>query len=296
VIHVNNMPDFLVFSTVVAKVFGAKIILDIHDPMPNTFASKFGSEERGFFYRILLWQELLSASFANQVVTVHDPVKEHVLIKHGLSAESIFVVANFPDTEVFEYRERDHGEDKIQLVFHGTILERAGLDNLIVALSKVQNRDRIRAKIIGEGDFSDQLHTLIREHGVEDIVEFDNQAYPVHEIPLLISDCNVGIVPLQISSITNYALPLKLMEYIAMGLPVITVRSVAICHYLSDDDCLFYDWDDVESLSHTLDAVAEDPKMLDRFRERSLMLREKYSWRREKEKYISLLKKLASNA
>ncbi len=70
VIHVNNMPDFLVFSTVVAKVFGAKIILDIHDPMPNTFASKFGSEERGFFCRILLWQELLSSSFANQVITM----------------------------------------------------------------------------------------------------------------------------------------------------------------------------------------------------------------------------------
>src|SRR5271169_6295190 len=32
VIHVNNMPDFLVFSTIVPKLCGAKVLLDIHDP------------------------------------------------------------------------------------------------------------------------------------------------------------------------------------------------------------------------------------------------------------------------
>src|SRR5690242_15618405 len=69
VIHVNNMPDFLVFSTIVAWMFGSKIILDIHDPMPNTFASKFRGKERGFFYRILLWQERLSAAYCARVIT-----------------------------------------------------------------------------------------------------------------------------------------------------------------------------------------------------------------------------------
>src|SRR5262249_542632 len=50
-IHVNNMPDFLVFSTIIPRLCGAKVILDIHDPMPNTFASKFKGREGGFFYQ-----------------------------------------------------------------------------------------------------------------------------------------------------------------------------------------------------------------------------------------------------
>ena len=56
-IHVNNMPDFLVFSTVIPKLFGTKILLDIHDPMPNfTFASKFKQGNSGILYRkLLLW-------------------------------------------------------------------------------------------------------------------------------------------------------------------------------------------------------------------------------------------------
>src|SRR5882762_758140 len=41
VIHINNMPDFLVFTTILPRLFGTTIVLDIHDPMPNTFASKF---------------------------------------------------------------------------------------------------------------------------------------------------------------------------------------------------------------------------------------------------------------
>jgi glycosyltransferase involved in cell wall biosynthesis len=293
VIHVNNMPDFLVFCTVVPKIFGAKIVLDIHDPMPNTFASKFRSGERGFFYRLLLWQELLSVWYSDRVLTVHDPVKDGVLVKHGLAPESIDVIANFPDSDLFTSHGTYRLNGQVRLAFHGTILERSGLRNLIIALSRVKQRKKIRAKIIGEGDFSAELQRLIRDHALEEVVEFDNRSYPVYEIPRRIADCNVGVVPLEISSITNYALPLKLLEYISMGLPVVTVRSVAICHYFSEEDCLFYDWNDVDSLRHLLDRLAEEPHLLERYHARAIALRHKFTWRSEREKYVALLRELA---
>ena len=127
VIHVNNMPDFLVFCTVIPKIFGAKIVLDIHDPMPNTFASKFRGGERGFFFRLLLWQELLSVRYSDRVLTVHDPVKYEVLVKHGLAPESIHVIANFPDGDLFTCPKAYHLNGQVRLVFHGTIVERSGL-------------------------------------------------------------------------------------------------------------------------------------------------------------------------
>jgi glycosyltransferase involved in cell wall biosynthesis len=293
VIHVNNMPDFLVFCTVIPKIFGARIVLDIHDPMPNTFASKFCTAERGFFYWILLWQELLSARYADRVVTVHDPVKEGVLVKHGLPGESIQVIANFPDGDLFACRGTYQVNGQVRLAFHGTILERAGIRNLVIALSRVRHRESIRAKIIGEGDFSAELRRLIHDHALEDVVEFDNHSYPVHEIPGRIEDCNVGVVPLEISSVTNHALPLKLLEYISMGLPVVTVRSAAICHYFREDDCLFYDWDDIDSLRDLLDTVAAEPQLLEHYHRRGVALRDKFSWSTEREKYIALLKDLA---
>jgi glycosyltransferase involved in cell wall biosynthesis len=291
VIHVNNMPDFLVFSTIIPKLCGTKVILDIHDPMPNTFASKFKGGENGFFYRVLLWQELLSAAYSDRVITVHDPVKEGILLKHGLAPDSIEVIANFADEELFPLRKSFSIEGKIRFVFHGTILERSGLRILMTALASVRQKDRISVKIIGDGDFSQALQEMIQSLHLEQIVEFDNHGYGVHSICERIGDCNVGLVPLEISSATNYALPLKLIEYISMGLPVVTVRSYAISYYFSEQDCIFFDWNDPASLSAVLDRIAENPGILLHYRERAVALRDRFAWAGEKKKYVELLRR-----
>ena len=96
-IHVNNIPDFLVFTAIIPKLFGTKIILDIHDPMPNTFLTKFRGNFNTLFYKFLLLQEQISAKFADHVVTVHEPLKRDVLIKDGIPEEKITVVSNFAD-------------------------------------------------------------------------------------------------------------------------------------------------------------------------------------------------------
>lgn len=295
VIHVNNMPDFLVFCTIIPRLLGAKLILDIHDPMPNTFASKFKGAEGGFFYRALLWQEQLSAAYCNRVITVHHPVKEGILLKHGLASESIDVIANFADEEIFPLRQSFSIEGKIRFVFHGTIIERSGLRILMNALAQIRHRDRIRVKIIGEGDFSQTLKEMIQSLNLGEVVEFDNHSYPVRSIPGRIEDCNVGLVPLEISSVTNYALPLKLLEYTSMGLPVVTVRSAAISYYFGDDDCIFFEWNDAASLSATLDKIAEHPECLLRYRQRAIALRGRFSWTGEKKKYVALLQQMTGD-
>jgi glycosyltransferase involved in cell wall biosynthesis len=291
-IHVNNMPDFLVFSTVIPKLFGTKILLDIHDPMPNTFASKFKQGNSGILYRLLLWQELLSAAYCDKVLTVHEPVKQGILVKHGLAADSIEVIANFADGDVFQLRRSYMIERKVRLVFHGTIVERSGLRILMTALARTRHKDVISVKIIGEGDFSQGLKELIQQCQLGHMVDFDNHSYPVHSIPALIEDCNVGLVPLEISSATNYALPLKLLEYVSLGLPVVAVRNEAILHYFQEEDCIFFDGNDPDSLSATLDRLAENPEILAGYRERSVTLRSRFLWSAEKVKYIDLLRQL----
>jgi glycosyltransferase involved in cell wall biosynthesis len=294
VVHVNNMPDFLVFCTLIPKLMGAKILLDIHDPMPNTFASKFKSGEKGFFFKLLLWQEKLSAWYSDRVLTVHDPVKDLVLVKHGLPPDSIQVIANFADDQVFTLNPDYRADGKLRLIFHGTILERYGLRTLVQALARVRNKDKMSVKIIGEGDFSNEFKGLIASAGLESFVHFDNRFYPMHDIPRIISDANIGLVPLEISSMTNYALPLKMLEYISLGLPVITVRNAAISYYFGESDCFYYHPGDPESLRLVLDRVAEDPALLMQYHQKAVLLREKFGWSHEKKKYISLLRELSN--
>jgi glycosyltransferase involved in cell wall biosynthesis len=295
-VHVNNMPDFFVFCALVPKLMGAKVLLDIHDPMPNTFASKFKSGENGLFFRILLWQEKLSVAFADQVLTVHEPVKEHLLVKqHGIRADAIKVVGNFPDDKLFTLRASLPADGRLRLAFHGTILERNGLRNVMLALARMRHQDQVTVKIIGEGDFSEQLKDLIRTLQLSAIVHFDNRMHPVKEIPALLADCNLGLVPLEISSITNYILPLKLLEYLCLGLPSVTVRNVAIGHYFREDECLFYDPSDPESLRALLDRLVANPDLLAHYQRRAVALRSRFLWSNEKQSYIDLLHTLTKH-
>jgi glycosyltransferase involved in cell wall biosynthesis len=294
VVHVNNMPDFFVFCALLPKLMGAKVLLDIHDPMPNTFASKFKSGEGGFFFKMLLWQEKISAAFADQVVTVHEPVKKYVLVdQHGLSADAIEVIANYPDDELFTLMKSADVDRTLRLAFHGTILERCGLRNVMLALASMRNRDQVSVQIIGEGDFSEQLKGLIRTLGLSDIVHFDNRMYSLTQIPDMLAGTNLGLVPLEISSITNYVLPLKLLEYLCLGLPAVTVRNAAIGYYFEEDDWLFYDANDPGSLQRLLDQLAVSPDLLARYRKRALALRDNFLWSKEKQKYITMLRNLA---
>ena len=53
-IHVHSVPDFEVFATLFAKMTGAKIILDIHDIVPEFYASKFDVSRESLTFKVLV--------------------------------------------------------------------------------------------------------------------------------------------------------------------------------------------------------------------------------------------------
>lgn len=301
VVHVHNMPDALVFTALVPKLLGAKVILDIHDPMLETYASKYDSgvrsNEKSLIGALLLLEEKISVAFADSTITVSEPFKNGILGQRGYRSETIIVVANFADEDLFcpiEYPSFDH---VIRFVFHGTIVERYGLGLLLDAVKECRNRDRVRIRIIGEGDFSTVLSSRIREYGLGDVVEFQNCMYPLRDIPKVLSDCHVGLIPLDVRSsrVADFALPLKLVEYACLGIPSITVRNAAIEYYFRPDECMFFDSGDSRALAHLLDSVAEEPGCLLGYRKQLDNVRLRLSWRREREKYKALLAELVAS-
>ena len=141
-----------------------------------------------------------------------------------------------------------------------------------------------------------ELKRLIESLNLSETVQFDNQMYPVQKLPHILAGTNLGLVPLEISSITDYILPLKLLEYLAMGIPSITVRNKAISHYFGEEDFPFYDPQSTRSLTAILDRLVANPDLVRQFQERAMVLREHFLWSREREKYLALLWQLAAPA
>ena len=61
-VHVHSVPDFLVFAALIPKLSGSRIILDIHDILPEFYASKFGVKPSSLLFRSLLWVENFPAA------------------------------------------------------------------------------------------------------------------------------------------------------------------------------------------------------------------------------------------
>ncbi len=70
-VHVHNMPDVLVFSAAIPKLLGAKVVLDLHDPMPELMQTIFQMPENSFGVRLLKKLEAWSIGFADVVLTVN---------------------------------------------------------------------------------------------------------------------------------------------------------------------------------------------------------------------------------
>src|SRR5271154_7283853 len=62
-IHIHSVPDFLVFAAWLPKLTGAKVVLDIHDVIPEFYATKFNTPPGSFSFRALLLVEKLCAAF-----------------------------------------------------------------------------------------------------------------------------------------------------------------------------------------------------------------------------------------
>ena len=293
IIHINNMPDFLVFSVIIPKILGSKIILDIHDPMPNTYLSKFLSQ-KNLYYKILLWQEKVSCAFADQIITVNEPVKRDVLVADGIPETKISVIANFAEKNLFNPHFEYKIDNKIKLIFHGTIAERFGFENILQAILLLNRKDQIHLKILGEGDYSKNLNNKIKAYQLSDTVSFDNKVVPVEKLPEILREFHLGIVSYLPSPGTEYMLPVKMMELFAMGIPCITVSNKAIKYYFSDDDYFQYDPDNVYSLVNLLNQIMNNPSMLISMRKNLLTKREIFLWENEGMKYLKILHNLST--
>ena len=142
------MPDILVASAIVPKVLGAKVILDQHDPMPELMTTIFGLRKRSFAVKIIGALEKWSFARANLVLTVNVACKR-IFGERSCRPEKIGIVMNSPDDRIFGAQPlcpqpREASAGKYIIMYHGSIVERNGLDLAIDALALVRGMFLLR--------------------------------------------------------------------------------------------------------------------------------------------------------
>lgn len=260
VVQVHNVPDFLVFSAILPKLQGAAVILDLHDLMPEFFASRFGGDLNSPLARAVRLQERFATAFADQVITVTELWRSQ-LGRRGVPATKVHVVMNVPDDEAFPIREPivRRTDGPLTVVYHGTVTHRYGIDVLLTAFAVARHRVPIRLLIHGRGEYMVEAQELADRLGITDQVRFSTGFLSTAEMATLVSDGDIGVVPNRNDLFTDGILPTKLMEYAAFGIPTIVSRSSAVETYFSDDMVRFVEPANVDDLAEAIVELAADP-------------------------------------
>src|SRR5258707_12894975 len=145
-VYVHNMPDILVLSALVPKALGAKVILDLHDPMPELMTTIFNLDKESFSVRLIRRVEKWSIARTNLVVTVNLACK-HIFSARSCQPEKIAVVMNAPDSKIFPFRAAEEppanqsdSAKPFVFMYHGSLVERNGLDLAVEALALAREK------------------------------------------------------------------------------------------------------------------------------------------------------------
>jgi len=302
VVQVHNLPDFLVFSAIIPRLTGSRIILDLHDLMPEFYCSRFAKSLNSLPVRLVRLQEFLACRFAHHVITVTDLWKE-ALVRRGVPEKKCIVVMNLADPEHFERaaqpasrRDRLSGDGRtFRLIYHGTITHRYGVDLLLRAVQLVRKEiSDISLRIHGHGTDVDAVRQLVSDLDLNAHVEVTTEFLSGADLSDLIRSVHVGIVPYRRDVFTDGILPTKLLEYVACGIPAIVARTEVISRYFADDAVEFFQPEDIQDLARHICRLYHDEDRRKQLALNSDAFNSVYNWALQKRAYVRFVEQVAN--
>jgi len=144
--------------------------------------------------------------------------------------------------------------DKV-ILFVGTIYEFSGLENIIQNFEIIKSKIKdIKFLIVGGGESFGKIKSLVNKKNLKSDVILTNFK-PQHEIPKFISLADVCINSFEINKTTDSIIPIKILEYLACGKPVLSTPLKGTIALLPKEDfgIIYSPYDSfVENLSDLL--------------------------------------------
>jgi glycosyltransferase involved in cell wall biosynthesis len=287
-IQVHSMPEALVFCAIPQRLKGTPVLLDVHDLTSKLFETKFKS---GLRARTLLAIERASMRFASQTMTVHRPYAEMLKAKFGRAVGEVPIVLNVPDARRWKEREWRPWGDEVVFSFHGSLVERYGVIDMIDALARVREHRPARLLVRGGGDARAPMIDRIKQHGLEDAVDVSPGYVALDEMPGELEPAHIGLAPYRFDPFMADSLPSKLLEYAAMGLPVVA-SSLPYIRELFGDSLLYAEPGDVSSLTSAMLRAADGPAEARRRAAAAKDVVARLSWDTQRDTYLGVIDSL----
>ena len=297
VIEVHSLPDVLVFAAAPARLLGARVLLDLQECMPEFFATKFAAGADHPAVGLLAALEQRAIAFADRVITPTDQMRA-VFVGRGAAPARITTVMDGADPAVFVrpgHAVPGGGSGRFTVICHGTVEEHYGLDTVVRAVALLRaDIPRVCLEVVGEGSDLPRLHRLVDDLDVGDQVRFSDGFLPLDDLVAALARADVGVVAMVRDPFRDVALPGKVFDFVAMGLPVVASRTRSMEETFGPDAVELFASGDPEDLARALRRLHADPVRRAALAAAAARVVEPLRWERQRATYLGVVGELAA--
>lgn len=264
VIHAHNPPDTLVFIGAFYKIFGKKFVFDHHDLSPELYLSRFKCK-KNFIYKGLEILEILSIKCSNVTIATNESYKSIEVERGGIKPENVFVVRNGPDLKRVRIVPKDQdlvGMNKSIIAYCGVMGPQDGVDYLLRAIKilayEIGRKDFI-CIIIGRGDAFEDLKKLADELKIQEFVRFTGYI-PEEDMYRYLSTAHICVDPDPSSPLNDVSTWIKIMEYMALGKPIVTF-DLKETRFSARDSAIYVEPNDEKEFAKAIVQLMDNPDM-----------------------------------
>lgn len=289
-VHVHSIPDFQVFAALIPKLCGAKIILDIHDIVPELFIDKFKAERKGRLFKLLLLVEKISCAFADHVIIANDLWRNR-LISRSVRSDKCTTIINYPDPEIFCSHKKERNDNKFLLMYPGTLSKHQGIETAIDAAVKARKHiSGIELHIFGKGSDEDYLKEHTHKLQAGNFIRFRG-VLDLEDIAVEMAKADIGIEPKLNGPFSGEAFSTKTLEFLLLGVPVIASDTRVHKLYLADDIVMYFPAGDSDALCNAILSAYARKENAELSEKIKIFMKEN-NWTTRKKIYLQLIQNL----
>jgi glycosyltransferase involved in cell wall biosynthesis len=290
-IHVHSPPDFQVFVAWLAKLRGSKIILDLHDLVPEFYASKFHATRRTAIWRMLVWIEKLSAAFADHVIVANDIWHDRV-VRRSADPSKCTAIINYPDLAIFCRHGRERTDSDFVVLYPGTFNYHQGVDIAIRSLARIKDRaPDVFLRVVGGGEQKDNLLRLKAELNLDGRVSIESPV-SLPEAARIMENADLGVVPKRADGFGNEAFSTKILEFMCQDVPVVVSDTRIDRHYFDDSMVRFFPSGDEEGLAEAILELRNNGRLRSRLIAKGREHVKNNNWSVKKMEYLLIVDRL----
>ncbi len=299
VVHYRNVWDGLYLAQN-KKRFGYKTLFEVNGLPSMELKYHYPSIEPDLLVKIKE-QELATLHLSDAIICPSHVTKDY-LSSLGVDRGRVTVIPNGVSPSDFSPSPLPNRDGRVPVMLYiGTLADWQGLDVVVKALPHILEKQPLQLRIVGRGRSRQRklLAKQIRKLGVEEHVIVQS-AVPHHEVPGLIAESDICVAPLGLNdrNVTQGACPIKVLEYMAAGRPLLASNMPIVRELVREDvDALLFSSNDPEDLARQALTLLGDLDLSQRLAESaSSHALTKFTWHESQKKLLKVYEKLLGPA